>query len=490
MNNIYQAEKDNNLFLLLQQANSEMDAFCGGRHTCGKCRIKLLSGYLPPNEIEKEKLSEEELKQGIRLACTHSKCEEKCSFEVVNQGSQFSICGATQIAYGTLNEVGYAIGVDIGTTTLVMELINLKTGKIEKENTFINPQKIYGADVISRIDAAQKKGVDVLQKVLLEKMENVISNYGNKKLVRMCVCGNATMTHLFMGENTSSIATAPYTCKINTYQIIASKKLFPNIKQSFVIQVLPPISAYVGSDIVMDIYACKQTQYKNSLLIDLGTNGEISLFANEKLSVSSAACGPAFEGGNMRCGCGAIDGAADTFTYENGWHYTTINHKKLSGICGSGYMSLLSTALTYNMIDESGYLETDIQINEHINLTQKDIREFQMAKSAIASACVCLCNEQQLRFKDIECLFVAGGFGTHIKMEHLVILGIIPKELLSRIKVIGNSAIQGVCHYAIHQDLNVIEEIMNKSHSLLLANNAEFTEEFMKNMMFKEQHES
>lgn len=490
MRKFYQAEKGSDLFLLLQQNNSEMDAFCGGKQSCGKCKIKLLSGNLTPNEIEKEKLSKEELKQGIRLACTHKKCEESCCFEIVNQTSNFSICGTKQTSFTTLNEEGYAIGVDIGTTTVVMELLNLKTGIIEKENAFINPQNIYGADVISRIDAAQKIGVRTLQQILLTKMETVLKEYHDKKVVRMCVCGNATMTHLFMGENPTSIANAPYTCKVNTYQSIASKNLFPNIQQTFMIQVLPPISAYVGSDIVMDIYACKQTQYQNSLLIDLGTNGEIALYANDKLSVSSAACGPAFEGGNMSCGCGAIDGAADAFTYQDHWHYTTINHKQLSGICGSGYMSLISTALIHKMIDESGYLESDIHISEQIKLTQKDIREFQMAKSAIASACICLCNEQHLKFKDITCLFIAGGFGTHIKMEHLAILGIIPQELLNRIKVIGNSAIQGVCHYAIHQDLNVIEEIINNSQSLLLANNEKFTEEFMKNMMFGQLYES
>lgn len=491
MNRIYVAEKGINLFLLLQNKNVNIDAFCGGRKTCGKCKIKLLKGFLPINEIEKSKLSQEELAQGIRLACTHTCCEEACTFTLLADVESFEISGCKQLYFGTKKEKGYAVAIDIGTTTVVMELINLALGVIEKEVRFINPQKIYGADVITRIESVRKYGIQLLQKSIIDKIEEVLLDFQSYSIKRMCVCGNATMTHLFMGEDVSSIAKAPYTCKISKYRELDSKLLFKNITNRFVVQILPPISAYVGSDIVMDIYECKQHMSENSLLIDLGTNGEISLYKNNKFIVSSAACGPAFEGGNMSCGCGAIDGAINDFNYLKGiWKYKTINNKSACGICGSGYLSLIEHCIQHGYIEDNGYLKMDININKQIYLSQKDVREFQMAKSAIASACICVCNYGKIKFQDIEHLYIAGGFGEHVKMKSLAVLGIIPNTLLSRVKVLGNSAIQGITRYAIFQERKEIEDIINKSECLLLASNSDFSNEFMKNMMLSELYES
>lgn len=491
MNHIYIAEKGINLFLLLQNKNVKIDAVCGGRKTCGKCKIKILKGFLPINDIEKSKLSQEELAEGIRLACTHTDCEEECTFTLLSDIESFKISGSNEISFKTKNEKGFAVAIDIGTTTVVMELINLKLGVIEKEVRFINPQKIYGADVITRIEAARIHGVHHLQKCIIDKIEEVLLDFQPYSIKRMCVCGNATMTHLFMGEDVSSIAKAPYTCKINKYRELDSKLLFKNITNRFVIQILPPISAYVGSDIVMDIYECKQHMSENSLLIDLGTNGEISLYKNKQFVVSSAACGPAFEGGNMSCGSGAIEGAINDLSYSNDiWKYNTINNKTASGICGSGYISLMEQCIKHGFIENTGYMKKDIKISEKIYLSQKDIREFQMAKSAITSACICVCKHGQTKFQDIEKLYIAGGFGEHIKMQSLAVLGIIPKALLSKIKVLGNSAIQGMTRYAIFQERKEIEDIINKSECLLLANNAHFSDEFMKNMILSELYEN
>ena len=485
---MYKAKKGENLWLSLAHAHSSLDASCGGRGTCGKCKIQILEGNLPPTQNEIKKLSEKELRQGIRLACLHPLLEEDITFTLVQNNQGFVISGNDVKNYTSKGEKGHAIAIDIGTTTVVMNLLNLENGKVEKEITFLNPQKIYGADVISRVDSVRVQGIDVIQKCLLKKIEEAIHTFNCKDLVRMSVCGNAVMTHLFMGEDPSSIAQAPYTCKVKEYVELSSKTLFEDVDE-FVVQVLPPISAYVGSDIVMDLYEEDFMQYENCLLIDLGTNGEIALIKDGNLYVSSAACGPAFEGGNMEYGCGACEGAIDHVSYDVEWHYTTIKNKKACGVCGSGYMSWISTALQHGFIEESGLMEEDIPLSEEIVLTQKDIREFQLAKSAIAAACEVLCHKANIAYKDVKQLLIAGGFGTHVNKHDLAVLGIIPMQLLSNLKTLGNSAIRGCCKYAIEQDYEKMMSYIQKAETLLLTQEKEFTDLFMMNMMFEAAYE-
>lgn len=485
---MYKAKKGENLWLSLAQAHSSLEASCGGRGTCGKCKIQVIDGNLPPTKTELKKLSEKEIRQNIRLACLHPSIEEEITFTLWQENRGFVISGNSVNVYPCKQEKGHAIAMDIGTTTVVMNLLNLETGEVEKEISFLNPQKIYGADVISRVDAVRVHGIKPIQQILLSKIEEAILAFACKDIVRMSVCGNAVMTHLFMGEDPSSIAQAPYTCKITEYVEISSKALFTNVEE-FVVQVLPPISAYVGSDIVMDLYEEDFMQYDNCLLIDLGTNGEIALIKDGKLYVSSAACGPAFEGGNMTCGCGACEGAIDKVSYDIEWHYTTIQDKKACGVCGSGYMSWIACALEHGLIEESGFMEEEISLNEDIVLTQKDIREFQLAKSAIAAACEVLCYKANIAYKEVKQLLIAGGFGTHVNKKDLAVLGIIPMPLLSCLRTIGNSAIRGCCRYAIMQDKEKMLAYIAKAETLLLTQETMFTEQFMMNMMFEAAYE-
>ncbi len=457
-------------------------ANCGGRGICGKCMIRVHSGKLPICDRERKLLSETQLQDGIRLACMHGICEEDIVYSVIHDDATFHITGSDDSCFASLNEEGYAMAVDIGTTTVVMTLLDLKLGKIVEEHRFINPQTMYGADVISRIESARIEGIIPIQKVLLDEMQKVLTS-SIYPMKRMCVCGNAVMTHLFMGADPSSIAKAPYTCKINDFVRFSSSTLF-SLPYDFEIQVLPPISAYVGSDVVMDIYACKQSSYENSLLIDLGTNGEISLYHDGQYYVSSAACGPAFEGGNMQCGLGAVYGAIDHVHYDHEWKYTTIHKEKACGICGSGYMSWIAEALRHHFVDESGYLEQSLCIHENVILTQKDIREFQLAKSAIRAAYMTLCESIPIDCDAIQRVFLAGGFSPHVCIEDLCTLGILPNVLASKVTILGNSALKGICQYAIMQDKHHLDEIIHCSHSVLLASNPKFNALFMEHMMF------
>lgn len=480
---IYQAKKGENLLQVIAKKDSSLDASCAGRGICGKCKIQLVSGNLPFTETEKKRLSKEELDSGIRLACVHMECEQDCTFTLGKDQSGFVISGNSINKYEHRDEDGYAIAVDLGTTTVVMDLIHLKTGTVEKEITFVNPQKIYGADVITRVDYSMKNGVKVLQSVLLAKMEEAILSFECSQICRMCVCGNAVMTHIFMGEDPTSIAQAPYVCKVKEYVEIESTQFF-NTPYLFTVQVLPPMSAYVGSDIVMDVYESQMMKKEKVMLIDLGTNGEIVLVKDDCLYASSAACGPAFESGNMECGSGAVAGAVNKVYYEDGWKYTTIQGQTPHGVCGSGYMSWISSALKQGLIEENGWMEEDIWLDDSIVLSQKDVREFQLAKSAIASACEVLCMKAGIDYSSVDSLLIAGGFGNYVDKNDLAVLGIIPEQLLSKVTIIGNSAIRGCCRYAIMQDLDHLKTMISKSKVIGLASEIEFTERFMMNIMF------
>ena len=391
----YKVEKNRNLIEFIRENNIRIDTTCSGNHTCGKCKLTIKD--LVPNDIEKRLLTSEEIDAGIRLACTHVCLDQDICFDVA-ENEDFDILGSEVRKFSVnIGKSGYAIAVDLGTTTVVIELVNLKMGLIEKECTFLNPQRIYGFDVISRIEETRVHGVKKLQEILVDELfENVKDLIIDKDIKLMAVSGNPTMNHIFMNVCPLSIAQAPYTCKVTELTEIDSTLLF-NTNKSFPVVVLPPISAYVGADIVMGIYSSEMYKQEfKSILIDLGTNGEIALFDGIKLYVSSAACGPAFEGGNMSEGKGAISGAINKFTYDGKWNYTTINNHPAIGICGSGYMSLLAFAYKHSFIEDSGYMVNDIQITEDIWLMKKDVREFQMAKSAITAAILCLIEKAKL----------------------------------------------------------------------------------------------
>lgn len=465
------------------EAADFLAADCGGKGTCGKCRIRLTEGFLPVSETERARLTEEEIRAGIRLACCHRVWESDCCVERDSRDAGFQISGCDGMLLSPGSEDGYALAVDLGTTTVVMELVDLRRGQIVREYAFVNPQRQYGADVISRIAAAASLGAEHLRQALLDKMAEIVRTI-SCPVKRMTVCGNPAMTHIFMGVDPAPIAAAPYRCPVTEYREIRLPP-FP-----FPVQILPPISAYVGSDIVAGLYELGLWKEGTSLLIDLGTNGEVALCKDGRIFCTSAACGPVFEGGNMSCGQGAAAGAVDVVRFDGSWHWHTIGEKAVTGVCGSGYISWIARAVERGFITEGGYMEEDLALHPRARLTQKDVREFQLAKSAMASALICLCQEQEIGLEEIGALHLAGGFGMHVRSEDLFAVGMLPAVLQSRVKAVGNSAVRGCVRYALSQDQKALGEITGHSQSLLLAGNRNFSERFMENMMFLQANRS
>lgn len=479
--------KHENLYeRIIQNPAFNVQSPCGGNHVCGKCRVRILEGNLPITALERKHIQDEDLQKGIRLACEHTDCEEECLIASAMETSSYSICTLNEISFPAMDEDGYAIALDIGTTTVAGVLLGLKDGSVIDKFAFLNPQSVYGSDVITRIASCNSYGVSVLQKCLLTELEKQLLRFDNYEIKRMVVCGNPTMMHIFAGVDPYSLGVAPYTCTLKKYQEILSTSLFNKLQHSFIIQLLPPISAYVGSDIVMGVYSTRLWEQDGiSAFLDLGTNGEMALYKDRRFYVTSAACGPAFEGGNTSCGIGAVDGAICNSRYNGRWHYETLENGDVSGICGSGFLSILHEALKHNLVEDNGYLGETLMIHPYARVEQKDVREFQLAKSAIASAFLCMCQHADITTHDIKRLYIAGGFGKYANTNDLVMLGLLPHSLKDRLETIGNSALRGSCIYALQQDDIVMHDIIHQTESLLLANDPMFSDLFMKHMMFE-----
>lgn len=370
--------------------------------------------------------------------------------------------------------------LDIGTTTIALALIDTKNGSAVKIITENNPQCVYGADVISRIEASQKYGEAALQKVLIDKINKMLLCFPDNNARTLYIAGNTVMLHLFFGISPCSIGIFPY-----TPVFLEGKKCRGGdigIKSIDNIQSLPCISSFVGADIVAGLLSVnppKKNSY--SLLVDLGTNAEIVLFSQDEILCSSAAAGPCFEGVGISYGMSAADGAI--YEYRSDSDFSVIGHRKAKGICSTGLIDIIAVLLRKNIIDETGYMEEEsFRITEGIFLSRRDIRQFQNSKSAIYSAIETLLGSRNISSDDIEALYISGGFSSKLNIENAVITGIFPKELKEKCIPLKNSCLQGLMAFSCSD--KSLTELTKKAEYIDLANNTAFSDSFINNMFF------
>lgn len=409
----------------------------------------------------------------------------------------------------------YGIAVDIGTTTIAVYLMNLTDGKTIDVISEINNQKNYGADVVSRIfyTAENKEGSKILKDVIISQLNSMIENICNKnnieteKVYDVCIVGNTTMIHLLLGLPCENIAMAPYIPVTNSSMEFESREV--GLITNGIISIVPGISAYVGSDITAGILTCGMLETeKYSLLLDIGTNGEMALGNKMEVITCSTAAGPAFEGANIKHGVGGISGAICKIDLSKDKIYETIGNKKPIGICGSGVLDMVAQMLKYDLMDETGritdlddeelsdniieingikqFVVAQLDDNEQITFSQKDVREVQLAKSAISAGIKILLKEKNLTYDDIDTLYLAGGFGNYMDKESAAAIGLIPKELKHKIKNIGNSAGSGAKAYLMSKKLREkAEELKSRTDYLELSSNHDFQDFFIEGMMFE-----
>lgn len=491
---------------MLHQGNY-ITAYCGGRGTCGKCKVQVLEGNLEITASDQLKLTEQELQRGYRLSCK-AYPKENCTiclttsdeenFEVVTENNQAIAGNASRI------EEDCGIAIDIGTTTIAISLVGLSSGTVLRTYTTINRQRVFGADVISRMKASEEGKKEELQesirKNLLEGIHSLMeeTKISKERILRVVIAGNTTMGHLLMGYSCKTLGFYPFTpVNINTIiqpfeEILGSD--FLNIP----VILLPGISTFVGGDIVAGLLDSEfDKKEKPCLLIDLGTNGEMAIGNKDKILVSSTAAGPAFEGGNISRGVGSIPGAICNVSIEKeNIKLVTIGGKQPIGICGTGVIETVSELLKHEFIDETGllldeyfeqgYLITkNSDLNDEIIFTQKDVREIQLAKSAIRAGAETLIKHYGVTYEEIDTVYLAGGFGYKMNLEKAIHIGLLPKELAGRIKAVGNSSLGGAIQYLLEEKASErVEKILQLSTEIHLSNDKDFNELYIEHMFF------
>lgn len=445
----------------------KITAACGGKGRCNKCGIRILEGNAAVSDADRQAFSETELAAGWRLSCQLFPVEDlKISLPIDNQG-EFEVIAehSENTELHEEEDQSFFVSIDIGTTTVAMELLGAGSGKIIHSATIVNSQRVYGADVMTRIDASvngkQAELQQSIQKDLKSGFQRLLADGGvdRAKVGHIAVSGNTTMTHLLMGYDCTKLGTYPFQ-PVTTDFIEGSGKEILGFETAET-SVLPGISAFVGGDIVSGLYACGFHKTEElCLLIDLGTNGEMALGSRDRILVTSTAAGPAFEGGNISCGMGSVNGAICAANYKGGGlALKTIGGKEPVGICGTGVIELTAALLSAGYLSETGalcekYFASGVPLatsfdGKGIVFTQKDVRELQLAKSAIRAGIEVLLLKYGVRASDVKQIYLAGGFGYRLDAEKAIAIGMIPKAFEGRIQAVGNSSLAGTSKYLL-----------------------------------------
>ena len=479
------AEKGTLLSDLLIRAIPSFALPCSGNHTCGKCRVRAEGCLSPFSPAELRLLNEADRKNGIRLACA-SGIEGDVTVTLPKRGGE-KIIAWYHLPEFDRTEDGFGFAADIGTTTVALQLIDRKSGRILAGRVAENAQRGFGADVISRIEASKKEGVAVLSGRITDQLEEMAASCmqetGIRTIDESVVTGNSTMLHLYEGLDPSSLAVVPFRTvsdfgRVSTRTLAGAPVYLPRC-----------VSAYVGADITCAALASDLLNCKTGLLADIGTNGEMMLIHDGKLYCCATAAGPAFEGAGLSCGMPAAPGAIRSVRLQDSEiRYDAISGAAISGICGSGILDTLAVMLERGDMDDSGYLEDENgwEIgNSGIVITQKDVRQIQLAKAAVCGGILTLLDEVNLSAGSIERFFIAGGFGNSMNTSSASAIGLFPNDLESRSEFIGNAALGGAAMLLMNPSLRTeTEQRAEEALELSLSGSAAFTENYVDCMAF------
>ena len=572
------AKKGSNLLRALKKNGIKVNSPCGGKGTCKKCKVDLLV-HVDGKEKYKPVVScKYKLDEDIRIRIKdESQFVDKKSSLVQNQVFKtqeqirkvpFKLSKATlkhessivdrvekavgqslEISIELLHELcevigtkayqGYAIvegtrligiseedvpllgaAIDIGTTTMVLYLMNLETGKVEGIASASNPQAIHGADVISRISYGSESDEnrielrDEVQVGVRELSDKVLAKTGFKaeNIYKATVCGNTTMMHMFLGLETRNIALAPYLATYRTIKPLRAPKVGMNWNKEAMLHMLPNIAGYIGADTISVILANKLDKTKKNIMaLDLGTNGELALAVNNKVYTCATAAGPAFEGASIEFGMRADVGAIEALDIVKGeMVLKTIDNGTPVGICGSGLIDGVAKLLEAGLILKTGRVATlpdedpmnrwlgsykeqrAIKLYENLEepekeiwLTQKDIRELQLAKGAMLAGMNVLMSRAGINHEDLKAIYLAGAFGSYVDTKSALGIAMFPKVDRDKIVAVGNSAGLGAIITLLSpEERKRAERISARARYIELSTDKEFNMEFARSMSF------
>ena len=397
---------------------------------------------------------------------------------------------------------------DIGTTTIAGYLLDSEDGRMLAVESWMNPQAQYGADVIMRANYALEHGTDVLSRCIREAVNEMLgvlagdAGISREDIFQVCIVGNTCMHHLFLGISPASLVHAPYTPAVSERLVLNAGDYGLDVQRKAELIMLPDIAGYVGADTCGCLLALRQDQKDEiSLMIDIGTNGEMVLGNRNRLVTCSTAAGPAFEGAKIECGMRGAAGAVDHVKYENGkWDYTTVGNQPAVGLCGSGLIDLVAGLLDAGMLDENGALSSGQEKqgvfmlvpleqagNERgVYLTQKDIGEVQLAKAAIAAGIQMLMKRLGITEEEICSVYIAGAFGNYMDPVSAGKIGLLPAALVKKVKPVGNAAGEGAKIALVNErEMLEMDELVGKIDFVELAASGDFQDYFIDELGFE-----
>jgi len=393
---------------------------------------------------------------------------------------------------GDTTENNYGLAIDVGTSTLVVELVDLNTGRRIDTQTANNSQMKYGADIVSRISSVymDPKNLEKLKDTIIRDLSRLIGQLLKRNTIdpslvyEIVLAGNAPMNHFLLGIPVNSLALAPFQAVFQTLPELSAQQVGFRINSSGKAYIAPNIKSFVGGDISAGLLAADLAARKgNILFIDLGTNGEIVLKKEKRIITTSTAAGPAFEGMNISSGMLAFPGAIYKAERKKRLTLHTRGKEPPKGICGTGLIDLVAIFLNLGRISPTGVIQNKnkvITIAKNISLTQKDIREIQLAVAAIKSGTQMMLEIHKLKKDDLDGIFIAGAFGNYLNIQNAMTLGLLPPINPEKIFFIGNSSLAGAKALLLSEHAKQkTEALVNKIQYVSLATNPKFQDTFI-----------
>lgn len=529
---------------VLRKNGVDIATDCGGTGTCGKCKIQFVGLPPDPTPADRHHIDPNDVVSGCRLACTHQ-VTRPSTIEIgdqrLNEGTPHRIAppgdrhdhlgrrgeaaansnaaeedGRTLAEGGSGQPVsGYGIAIDIGTTTLTVALFDLASHERLRTAVIRNPQRTYGADVISRIAYVRREGEAGLQEVhlsVISALNQLIAQLSEgvsvsaESIRRAVVVGNPTMLHLFLDVSPVGIDVSPFVPAFTGAVRRSAASLTLDVHPRAVVETLPAVSAYIGADIIAGLLATRFGDCPaRRLFLDIGTNGEIVLAGGERLFACSTAAGPAFEGASVVQGMLASPGAVESVrVHDGGVTCGVIGDQAATGICGTGLLSAVSELLRVGLIDPSGrFLRDESALDARfegegrearfrltdgatpVYLYQRDVRELQLAKAALRAGIEVILSNADVAADDLVEVLVAGAFSSGLMGDDLVETGLLPPVASTRIRGVGNAAVRGAAHVLLDETkAATAKELVERVEYVELSGNREFSQLYPRRMAF------
>jgi uncharacterized 2Fe-2S/4Fe-4S cluster protein (DUF4445 family) len=456
------------------------------------------------------------LNHGERCAVELDPCIRKIYSETAKETAVFSRDELLARETGDTRADYCGIVVDIGTTTLVVSLVDLTTGQEIAAASSLNPQCRHAQDVLSRIRfASSEAGLRIMQTELIAEINRLTGTLTEqagldaRALYEMVLSGNTCMLHLAVGCNPASLGRYPFTPLVLGGAQQSAEQLGLKIAAAGLVYLPPIISAYVGADITSGILATGLHKRNGvTLLVDIGTNGEMVLAGNGKMRATSTAAGPAFEGMNISCGMRASKGAVELFSISEDGEVTlkTIGDSRAKGLCGSGLLDVVGELVAHGVIGQNGRLveaqtstlpsalrqrlvklggKPVFQVTEDLYLTQKDIRQVQLAKGAVRAGIEFLLQDSGIAAGEVSRVLISGSFGYHLREKSLLNLGLLPAEFAGKVDFVGNTSMSGGQAFALNVGVRAeMADLAKQVEVIELANLPAFDRVFVRCLGF------